>query len=109
MSDQRDQTGLLDLIRDRIVREFHPLRLVLFGSRARGDAQPDSDVDLLVIFQQIRDNRSVAVEIRRTLRDLPVGKDIIVTTPDEICQRGQLVGSVLRPALREGITIFEQS
>lgn len=40
--------------------------------------------------------------MRRALSDLPVAKDIVVTTPAEIDRRGHLVGSVLRPALREG-------
>ena len=109
MVEAHDQADLLDLIRERIVRGFQPLRLVLFGSRARGDAQPDSDVDLLVILPEVADKRATAIQIRRALRDLPVGKDVIVTTPDEIAERGQLVGSVLRPALREGRTIFERT
>ena len=109
MTSPRDQAGLLDLVRERIVRQFHPLRLILFGSRARDDAHPDSDLDLLVVLSEVPDKRAAAISIRRALSDLPVGKDIIVTTPEEIADRGQLVGSVLRPALREGRTIFERS
>jgi uncharacterized protein len=93
---------------ERIVRRFEPLRIILFGSRARGDAQPDSDVDLLVVFPQVANKRSKAVEIRQALVDLPVAKDIIVTTPDEITRRGDLVGDVLRPALAEGKVLYER-
>ena len=71
---------------DRIVRDFHPVRLVLFGSHARGDARPESDVDLLVVLPQVSDKRRAAVEIRRVLADFPVCKDIIVTTPEEIAR-----------------------
>ena len=109
MISDHKQEDLLSHIRDRVVHEFQPLRLILFGSRARGDARPDSDVDLLVVLAAVTDKRAKAVEIRRALRDLPVGKDIIVTTPEEIACRGDLVGSVLRPALREGRTIFERA
>ena len=65
-------------------------------------------MDLLVVLAQVSDKRRVAIEIRRALRDLPVEKDIIVTTPEEIARRGQVVGSVLRSALREGRTVFER-
>jgi predicted nucleotidyltransferase len=93
---------------ERIVQGFHPLRVVLFGSHARGTAIAESDVDLLVVLREVADKRRTTVEIRRALGDLPVSKDIIVTTPDEIVRRGELVGSVLRPALREGKVLYEQ-
>jgi predicted nucleotidyltransferase len=109
MANTADDGNTLELIRERIAREFCPLRVILFGSRARGDAQPDSDVDLLIVLPDGTDRRRMGIEIRRALRDLPVGKDIIVTTPEEIARRGRLVGSVLRPALREGRTIFERN
>ena len=47
--------------------------------------------------------------MRRTLSDLPVSKDIIVTTPEEIARRGHIVGTVLRAALREGKVVYERS
>lgn len=100
---------VVSVMAERIVERFHPLRILLFGSRARGDARPDSDVDLLVVLPECQDRRAAAIAIRRALADLPVGKDVIVTTPDEIARRGDLVGTVLRPALREGMTIYERS
>lgn len=93
---------------DRIVQRFHPVRVVLFGSHARGTATAESDVDLLVVLAHVADKRRTTVDIRRALGDLPVSKDIVVTTPDEIARRGDLVGSVLRPALREGKILYEQ-
>ena len=98
----------LDTMVDRIVARFRPRRVVLFGSRARGTAVAQSDVDLLVVMDRVADKRQAAVEIRRALSDLPVCKDIIVTTPEEIARRGDLAGSVLRPALREGRVLYEQ-
>ncbi len=93
----------------RIVEGFDPLRVILFGSHARGDAGPHSDVDLLVVMPDgIEDERRVTVGIRRLLRDMPVAKDVVVTTPEEIERRGELVGTVLRPALREGKVLYER-
>lgn len=100
--------ALLSAMADRIVRDFHPVQILLFGSHARGEAGPDSDVDLLVVLPEVADKRRAAVAIRRALREFPVCKDIIVTTLEEIARRGELVGTVLRPALREGIVLYER-
>jgi predicted nucleotidyltransferase len=94
---------------ERITKQFRPLRIVLFGSRARGHATASSDVDLLVVLPEVANKRHAAVEIRRVLGDLPVCKDIVVTTPGEIASRGQVIGGVLRAALHEGKVVYERS
>lgn len=99
---------MLPVIIDRIVSGFQPERIILFGSHARGDAKPYSDIDLLVVLPEVTDKRKAAVAIRRVLADLPAFTDIVVTTPEEIARRGTLVGDVLRPALREGRVIYER-
>jgi predicted nucleotidyltransferase len=73
------------------VRDFSPLQLILFGSHARRDAGPASDIDLLVVLPHVANKRLAAIAIRRALADLPVCKDIVVTTPEEITRRGDLV------------------
>ncbi len=65
-------------------------------------------MDLLVVLGTVSDKRRAAIEIRRVLGDLPVSKDIIVTTPDEIASRGHVVGTVLNAALREGKVVYER-
>jgi uncharacterized protein len=99
---------VIDEMVDQIVREFHPLRIILFGSHARGEHSQWSDVDLLVVMPDGTDRRRSAVAMLRALSGLPVAKDIVVTTPEEISRRGDLIGTVLRPALREGRTLFER-
>jgi predicted nucleotidyltransferase len=93
---------------DRIVQAFGPVRIILFGSHARGEAGRDSDVDLLVVLPRADDTRQAAVAMRRLLADMPVAKDIVVTTPQEIAARGHLVGTVLRSALRDGKVLYER-
>jgi uncharacterized protein len=96
----------LPTMKRRLIREFHPERIVLFGSQARGDAGKDSDVDLLVVMPEVGDARRLRIAMRVALHDLPVSKDIFVTTPDRVQRYGDLVGTILRPALREGVTIY---
>ena len=97
---------VIDTMVERIVARFQPARILLFGSRARGTANRWSDVDLLVVMEDVTDKRRAAVEMRRALSDLQVSKDIIVTTPEEIARRGHLVGSVIRAALRDGKVVY---
>lgn len=99
----------LALMVDRMVRAFRPLRIILFGSRARGDSRWDSDYDFLVVMPEGTDCKSTTVAIRRVLADVPASKDVLVTTPSALERRGQVPGSVLRPALREGRALYEQA
>ena len=94
---------------ERVIERFDPLKVILFGSLARGEANYDSDVDLLVVFDEIEDERRVTVEILRVLKDLPISKDVVVTTTGELERRGDLVGTVFRPALREGRVLYERT
>ena len=98
----------IEFMVNRIVEKFRPRRIILFGSRARGTADYHSDADLLVVMDDGTDRRSAAIEMSSAVIDSPIAKDIIVTTPDEIARRGNLVGTVLRPALREGVTLYER-
>ncbi len=101
--------GFISTMVDRIVGRFQPLQVVLFGSHARGAANPWSDVDLLVVLPEVSDKRAAAVNIRQILGDLPVCKDIVVASPEEIARRGHLAGTVLRSALREGKIVYERT
>lgn len=78
----------------------------MFGSYARGDATADSDIDLLVVMPDSTDRRRTTIAIKEALHDLRFPNDVIVTTPDLIARHGHLVGTILRPALREGKELY---
>jgi predicted nucleotidyltransferase len=94
--------AILDAIVGRLVEAFHPERVILFGSRARGTAHRDSDVDLLVVMPFTGSRLRVAVEIRKVLRGLGIAKDIMVMTPEEFAVRKEIPGTLAYPASREG-------
>ena len=99
----------LRIMVDRIVKGFDPLRIYLFGSRARGTARPDSDIDLIVIFNRVEDDFEREVAIRRILADSPYGKDIVVTTPEEMEQRRATRGDVLNNAMEDAQVLYERN
>ena len=96
----------ISIMTERIVQGFDPLQIILFGSQARGNADPQSDIDLLVVFAELRDKRKTALDIMRTLSDLPAAKDILVSTPEEPERHRTRIGSVLRYAQREGKVLY---
>ena len=107
-AEQAAATRAIAAITERIVQNFQPEQVILFGSHARGEADAVSDIDLLVVLSHAEDKRKAAVNVRRMLIDVVEPTDILVTTPEEIERRGQMIGSVLRPALREGKVLYKR-
>ena len=102
------ETAIREMTR-RIIEQFNPIKIVLFGSHARGTAVPDSDIDLLVIKKIEGSKRKERVAIGIALHDINVPKDIIVASPEEVAKFGNTVGTVLYPALREGKILYEKT
>jgi predicted nucleotidyltransferase len=90
----------------RIVADFDPDQIILFGSHARGQAGPDSDVDLLVVMPVEGSKRAKQPEIRAAVRDIHVPKDIIVSRPEEFQWRKDTVGTIEHPAAQEGEVLY---
>ena len=90
----------------RIITQFQPDKIILFGSHARGQAGLDSDVDMLVVMPVSGSKREKAIEIAVALHDIPIAKDVIVVTPDDFEWRSKIVGTIERPAAREGKLLY---
>jgi predicted nucleotidyltransferase len=97
---------LLKYITDTIVEHFHPRRIILFGSRARGDARPDSDVDLLVEMETDKNFGQRVVDLDLLFADRRWSMDLIVLTPDELIREQEFLGGVVRTAMREGKVLY---
>jgi uncharacterized protein len=99
--------SVLDDITSRIVGRFDPDKVLLFGSRARGDFRPESDYDLLVVLDHCPDRRSTAVAMRNALADLLVSKDVIVAESAQLNGTARC-SELVRSALREGRVLYER-
>ena len=91
---------------DALVQAAQPVRIVLFGSHARGDARDDSDVDLLVIEEKVPNRAEEMVRLRRVLRPLRIPVDLLVFSSEDVARWGHQPGSALYWALREGKVVY---
>ena len=92
-----------------IGRRFHPERVVLFGSHARGENTPDSDVDLLVVMRHAeRKGFQMASKIRMQIR-YPFPMDVLVRTPEEVEERIALGDCFMKDICEQGMVLYESS
>lgn len=96
---------MAEIIR-RIVAVSDPQQIILFGSQARGDARHDSDLDILVIKDDIESPRAEAARIYRALAGLSTPVDVVVARSDYVRRYRDVVGTIVRPALREGKVLY---
>ncbi len=93
----------------RIVSQFNPDKIILFGSHARGEAGPESDVDLLVVMPVEGSKRQKATDIDVALFGIDVPVDLIVVRPEELERYRHQIGSIFYPALREGKILYDRA
>ncbi|MEN6302328.1 MAG: nucleotidyltransferase domain-containing protein [Armatimonadia bacterium] len=97
---------LQEIVR-RITEVIKPDKIILFGSQARGDAGPDSDVDLLIIAPSSEPRLHRARAVLRALRGIGVPKDVVWYTQDEVDEWRNVRSHFVNRALREGRLIYE--
>jgi predicted nucleotidyltransferase len=93
----------------RIRSVADPRKIVLFGSRARGDHRPDSDIDLLVIEDSPLPRHRRSIPLYAALADLPLDVDaeVVVYTPAEVEEWHHAGAAFVTTALREGTVLYE--
>jgi predicted nucleotidyltransferase len=102
---QPDRQLLDELVR-RIVAAVHPLRIILFGSAARGDMGPDSDLDVLVVMPDGVHRRETAQVIYRHLLGFGFATDVVVVTENDITKYASNPYMIIYPALTEGRELY---
>jgi len=89
-----------------IIEAVHPLKIILFGSYARGKTNPDSDIDLLVVMPEGVHCRRTAQLLYRQIKGLGVPFDILVATPSDLEKHKDNIGLIYRAVLQEGREIY---
>ena len=98
---------VIEKMTQRIVEQFHPRRIILFGSRTRSDAHAESDFDLLIIAPSDEPRWRRTVPVYRALAGLGVPKDIVWWTPEEIVEWQGVKSHFINTVLCEGKTLYE--
>lgn len=98
----------IDEIVQKIVEAFHPRRIVMFGSRARGEAAPDSDLDLMVEMETDRPPRDRVRVVDVLFDHRRWSMDLVVYTPEEVQRLRDVLGTLLYTIEREGKVLYEK-
>ncbi len=100
---------LYDEIVRRILLVTNPEKVVIFGSRARGDYRPDSDVDVLIIGESSQPRHVRSRPLYRAMASLPVEVDIMMYTPQEAEDWRGVHQALVTRATREGLLVYEKA
>jgi uncharacterized protein len=100
------QTPVVKKLVGQIVEIVHPLRIILFGSAAKGKMGPDSDIDLMVVMPEGTHRRHTAQKLYRGIQGSKVPFDVMVATPGDLAKYGNSPGLIYRDVLREGKEVY---
>jgi predicted nucleotidyltransferase len=98
--------AILDELVRRTVETVHPLRIVLFGSAARGEMGPNSDLDVLVVMPNGCDRRAASGALYRAYRGLAYAHDVVVVWQSDVEQYGQNPYLIIHTAMSEGKELY---
>jgi len=106
MKTHLDETQLVSDLIGRIVSAAHPIRIVLFGSAARGELGPDSDIDVMVVLPDGTHRLNATRELYKQLSGFGFPVDIVVATPKILEQHKNNIGLIYRTVLAEGKEVY---
>ena len=94
-------------VANAIADNFHPEKIILFGSYASGAPTPDSDLDFLVVMDSDQPSRKRSIPIRLMFRPAPCAMDILVFTPDEVNKWNGTTNHIITEAFLDGRVVYE--
>lgn len=97
----------LNILKTRIIEKFHPAKIILFGSQARGLADSKSDIDICVLFSHDINKRATSIQILSLAKDLKTGIDCIVTSKQEFQKTSDKKYTIFYQINQTGKTIYE--
>ena len=103
----RPTPATIALAIERIVQAARPARIIAFGSRARGEYRPESDVDLLVVLAQAGEHAGLSADLYEAVGALGFSKDILISNEQRLERLDGSIPSVQVEAAREGVTLYE--
>jgi len=99
-------SDVIEYLVQAIVGEVRPLRIIVFGSGARDEMGPDSDIDMLVVMPDGTHRRRTAQLLYRNVRGAGVPFDVLVATPGDLEKHKDNIGLIYRTILREGKEVY---
>ncbi|MGI8826282.1 MAG: nucleotidyltransferase domain-containing protein [Chloroflexota bacterium] len=96
----------LDQLVKLLVEAASPRKIIKLGSYTRGDQTPDSDLDVVVILEEVRDRCDEMVRLRRALGSTKMPIDVLVYSENDVRERGHWLGTALHDALQEGWILY---
>lgn len=103
---QQKLEQLLDIITQRIVQSSNPIKIILFGSCARGEMGPNSDIDLMVVVPNGTHRRNTARRIYRAMIGVGFAVDVVVVNEDDLIQFKDNQNVIIKPAQEEGRLLY---
>jgi len=101
--------GIVTELVRRIVDVVDPTKIILFGSHARNEARPDSDLDFLVVHESSQPRYARSAPIYTALADIPIEVDVMVYTPAEVEEWREVPQAFVTTAIREGRVLYERA
>lgn len=102
----KEADEVVDRLVNRIIDSVRPKRIYIFGSAARGDKGPNSDIDVLVVMPDGVHRRNTSKKIYHSLAGMGIAKDIVVVTESDVRNYGKNPSLVIYPALEEGREVY---